>query len=200
MHTARAAFLPKEEEDPMEPQSYRVLLMLPATYRLWAKTRLRHLTPWVEDWKTDEMYAGVPGRGATDAAYHTALVIENCNLRGEDFTGGAADIYKCFDQIDRTLLHNVLEAAGMPQAVLKPYQSFLEELEVYNTVAGGLGQPYKRPTSIPQGDPMSMMVVALLTRPWIIQMRRAAVEPRVLADDLLIMATGDNSLKLFEYA
>ena len=44
-----------------------------------------------------------------------------------------------------------------------------------------------------------MMVVALLTRAWIMQMRRAAVEPRVLADDLL-MATGDHSLKLFEYA
>ena len=47
---------------------------------------------------------------------------------------------------------------------------------------------------------MSMMVVALLLRAWIIQMQRAAVEPRVLADDLLIMATGDNSLELFEYA
>ena len=45
-----------------------------------------------------------------------------------------------------------------------------------------------------------MMVVALLTRAWVMQMRRAAVEPRVLADDLLIMATGDHSLKLFQYA
>ena len=81
MQTARAAFLPKDEEDPLEPQSYRVLLMLPTVYRLWAKTRLRHLTPWVQDWKTDEMDAGVPGRGAADASYHTALVIENCNLK-----------------------------------------------------------------------------------------------------------------------
>ena len=40
----------------------------------------------------------------------------------------------------------------------------------------------------------------MLTRAWIIQMQRAAVEPRVLADDLLLMATGANSLKLFEYA
>ena len=104
-------------------------------------------------------------------------------------TGGAADIYKCFDQIDRTLLHRILKEAGMPAAILQPYRNFLDNLEVYNTVAGGLGQPYTRPTSIPQGDPMSMMVVALLTRAWVIQMQRAAVEPRVLADDLLIMAT-----------
>ena len=31
----------------------------------------------------EEMYAGVPGRGAADASYHTALVIENCNLKEE---------------------------------------------------------------------------------------------------------------------
>jgi hypothetical protein len=54
---------------------------------------------------------------------------------------------------------------------------------VYNSVAGGLGQPYTKPASIPQGDPLSMMVVALLLRAWIIQMNRVAVEPRVLADD-----------------
>ena len=33
MHTARAAFLPKDE-DPLEPQSYKVLLMLTTVYRL----------------------------------------------------------------------------------------------------------------------------------------------------------------------
>ena len=200
MRNTRVAFLPKGEEGPLEPQSYRVLLMLPSVYRLWAKTRLRHLTPWVEDWRTEEMYAGVPGRGAADASYHTALVIENCTLKGEELTGGAADIYKRFDQIDRTLLYRLLEEAGMPKGVMNAYRNFLENLEVYNTVAGGLGQPYTKPASIPQGDPLSMMVVALLLRAWIIQMNRVGVEPRVLADDLLLMATGDRSLPLFEYA
>ena len=116
------------------------------------------------------MYAGVPGRGAADASYHTALVIENCTLKGEELTGGAADIYKCFGQIDRTLLYRILEEAGMPKGVMNAYRNFLENLEVYNTVAGGLGQPYTKPASIPQEDPLSMMVVALLLRAWIIQM------------------------------
>ena len=87
MHYARVAFLPKDEEDPLEPESYRALLMLPSVHRLYAKTRLRHLTPWVGDWMLEEMYAGVPGKGAADAAYHTALLIENCFLKGTDFTG-----------------------------------------------------------------------------------------------------------------
>ena len=47
MHTARAAFLPKEEVNSQDPLEYRVLLMLPYIYRMWAKVRLGHLTPWV---------------------------------------------------------------------------------------------------------------------------------------------------------
>ena len=45
MNTARAAFLPKEELCSMEPLEYRVPLMLPGIYRMWAKTRLQHLAP-----------------------------------------------------------------------------------------------------------------------------------------------------------
>ena len=37
-----AAFLAKEEVDSLDPLGFRVLLMLPAIYRLWARTRLSH--------------------------------------------------------------------------------------------------------------------------------------------------------------
>ena len=103
MLTARAAFLAKDEGDAMEPLAYRVLLMLPATYRLWAKVRLQHLQPWMQGWVCEEMFAGVPGVGAGDASYATALLLEWCHLAGEDVTGGAADIFKCFDQIVRPI-------------------------------------------------------------------------------------------------
>ena len=45
MHNARAAFLPKEATNSQDPLEYRVLLMLPAVYRMWAKARLKHLAP-----------------------------------------------------------------------------------------------------------------------------------------------------------
>ena len=48
-----------------------------------------------------EMYAGVEGRGAQDAAYNTALLTEWCNAMKLDLTGGAVDIYKFFDQLSR---------------------------------------------------------------------------------------------------
>ena len=88
MTTARAAFLPKEEEHFLEPDAYRVLLMLPAVYRLWARTRLGHLEPWTRMWAMEEMFSGVPGQGANDAAYMTAMLVEQCALKNEDYTGG----------------------------------------------------------------------------------------------------------------
>ena len=167
LRVARAAFLSKNPEERLDPLEHRVLLMLPSTYRLWSKTRLRHLQPWVAAWAEPEMFAGVEGKGAEDAAYSSALLVEWCKMTGTGFTGGSADIYKCFDQILRPLVKQVLVEAGMPSRIIDTYIKYLENLKVYNIVAGGLGEPYGRPTSIPQGDPMSMMIVAILLRPWI---------------------------------
>ena len=102
------------------------------------------------------------------------------------FTGGSADIYKCFDQVNRKIVNKVLKRAGMPSGIRKAYIKYVNDLNVVNTVAGAIGEPFKKPTGIPQWDPFSMMVIALLLRPWIIEMRQMGVEARILADDLLI--------------
>ena len=101
MTVARAAFLAKEEDSDMDPLDYRVLLMLSSIYRVWGKIRLPQLQPWIATWDLQEIYVGVEGNGANDAAYATAVEIEYCRVHGEDYTGGAADIFKCFDQVKR---------------------------------------------------------------------------------------------------
>jgi len=72
---------------PAEPGGIRVLLMLPAVYRLWARARLKHLETWVLAWGMEEMFSGVPWQGANDAAYKTALLVEEFVLKGEEYTG-----------------------------------------------------------------------------------------------------------------
>ena len=127
MNEARAAFMAKDEEDKLNPLAYRVLLMLPVVYRMWARARLAHLQPWIAKWATPEMLAGIEGQGAEEAAIITALVLEHCRMKRQEFTSGAADVYKFFDQAQRDLLFDVLETAGMPQGVLGAYRSFLEK-------------------------------------------------------------------------
>ena len=129
------------------------------------------------------------------------MEIEYCRIRGLEYSGGAADIYKCFDQVRREIVYELLKEAGFPAGLLHAYKDFQEALQVRNTVAGGVGEACKKPTSIPQGDPMSMMITSLLLRAWVMQMRDLDVLPRILADDLQLMATsedGRNHLELFK--
>ena len=71
---------------------------------------------------------------------------------------------------------------------------------VRNSLAGGLGAPYFKRASIPQGCPLSMMITALLLRPWILLIRERGVKPRVLADDTFIAAKGEAHLHAFKTA
>ena len=52
----------------------------------------------------DEMFAGVGANGAEDAWMDLAIAVEHWQLSGPPFAGGATDIVKCVDQIDRDLL------------------------------------------------------------------------------------------------
>ena len=135
----------KEEGIALGPLSYRVLTMLPASYRLYAKIRLKHLQPWIAEWVTPEIYAGGEGQGAADAAYETAMRMELSRHMGEACTGEAADVYKCFDQIQKQLLYRIMGEAGMPHRVREAYQVFQENLEAHSTIAGGMGEAHKKP-------------------------------------------------------
>ena len=197
----RASFLAKGEEPSCDPLKYRILLLLPCLYRKWASTRLKHLAPWVESWACEEMYAGVPGQGAEDAWWLTSLLLEHADLVGKKLTAAGVDLYKCFDQINRTLAAMQLLAAGMPAGIVRAYMNFHDGLQVYNGLAGGLGSPYQKVMSIPQGCPFSMMIIALMLRPWIIMTRATnTIAPRVLADDLLLLGIGEGHIGAFHVA
>ena len=102
---------------------------------------------------------------------------------------GMADIWKCFDQVVPLLAHSILAIAGVPAPTLGAYSRMMNNVTVVNSLSIGIGEPYRRHCSIPQGCPWSMMILALLVRPWIhtIEACTAAV-PRALADDFCLWA------------
>eukprot|EP00973_Karenia_brevis_P038859 5364129-Karenia_brevis.AAC.1 len=114
--------------------------------------------------------------------------------------GGSIDIYKCFDQIIRVLVYVVLLLSGFPVKILTAYINYQEQANIYFSFAGHIGSPHKHRCGIPQGCPFSMMIIALLLRPWHLLIRAARVIPRSLADDLLILASGPFVLHTFEKA
>ena len=166
-------------------------------YRIYGSQRLSDISPWVEAWALDSMFAGIPGRGAEDAWWLTSLGLEDTMLGNNPITGGGADIRKRFDAIVRQLVYLMLWIAGCPPGINRAYKNMMENMVIYNSISGGLGGPHQRRCGIPQGCPFSVMIIALHMRPWLIIMESIRVQPRVLADDVLLYARGEWHLERF---
>jgi hypothetical protein len=190
LHT-RAVFLSKDPSKTDDPLAYRILKITSGWYRKWASCRNRKLRGWIASWDCPELNSGVPKKGAQDAWFNTALQLELAQLSGEPIAGASVDVFKCFDQINRALVFMLASRAGMPSRILKPYMRYIDAIKVRYQVGQTVGNPHHDLTSIPQGCPFSMTMVALIMIPWIRKMRAMEVSPRVLADDLLLVATGE---------
>ena len=60
--------------------------------------------------------------------------------------------------------------------------------KIRNPLTVGYGEEHIRKRGTPQGCPFSMTLIPLLVRPWVLQVLRAGTTPRVLADDLHVVA------------
>ena len=52
--------------------------------------RLEDMSEWVDSWALEEMYAGVPGKGAVDAWHLALATIEPYKLEKKQFAGAVA--------------------------------------------------------------------------------------------------------------
>ena len=91
-------------------------MVLSYLFRVYAKTRLEHLRPWIDLWITDDMF-GYRGSGATDAWMETAAHIEKVLVHNGDLCGGGVDVHKCFDTVARNTLRAIAQRAGFPVGV-----------------------------------------------------------------------------------
>ena len=89
--------------------------------------------------------------------------------------------------------------AGLPEEILVAYANFQEQMLIYNSVHGSVGQSHKHPAGIPQGCPFSMIFIALLLRPWSLQISEFGAIARTLADDLLVLVSGHRVLSVFTH-
>lgn len=162
--------------------------------------RLKDLSEWISLWALPDMYAGIPGQGATDAWYNLLLELELDDLQGTSYCGGTAYIQKFFDQIQRGIVYKAAEEGGMPKHILNAYTSLVENLQAHNAIAGCIGKGHTRICGIPQGCPLSMMFVAFHMRPWLMEMHQRNITAKILADDVILIAKGEHMLRDFPEA
>ena len=176
---AHATCIPKESRASHDPLAYRVLLIISKICRKWSTMRLKHLETWIQKWTLPQMHAGVPRQGAEQAWWQLSLCLEYWRAKQTQVTGRATDKNKCFNQVV-THLHD-------SDHTLEPLRVCRSEthsrLDTDRSTPGNA--EYHKDALF------SMTLTALCVSPWILQVFRAGAIPRVLADDLHVVAAGE---------
>eukprot|EP00969_Alexandrium_andersonii_P078900 3479184-Alexandrium_andersonii.AAC.1 len=94
----------------------------------------------------------------------------------------------------RQTVYGLLLVAGAPIGVTTAYCQYMEQVQVFGSYGQGIGSLRRRVQSIPQGCPMSMMVLTLITAAWSNSLSAGQCDVsspimRVLADDILVGST-----------
>jgi hypothetical protein len=172
---------------------YRILTLTCVIYRLWAKYRCSQLDPIFKPWALDGLITAGPGQGAADGHYAFAVRLEHAIVHQHPFAGGVTDLSQCFDRILRQQMYPIAIKAGIPSNIIMAYDRHARNITYTNHYPTGYGRLRNRTCSIAQGCPWAMRFLAIITHPWILKMKSINIIPRVLADDLMIYATGLHS-------
>ena len=188
----------KPGADPLKPLSFRVLTILPIMFRVWGSTVLQRTKPWVDSWRLPSHFSGVPGAGAADCAWRFGYEREQISEAGGEYVAGFLDLYKCFDQIVPQVLWVVMGMSGFPLAAWTAYVQFHAQLQARFALGEHVGEAVSRPTSIPQGDPLSMVLLSFLCAPWLEKMAALGLLAYLLADDLKLADSAPDGTDKFE--
>ena len=113
----------------------------------------------------DTVFSAGRGVSSVDAWYATSLDLE------EVLTGVVeghvrllvADVKKSFDTVDRGILDCALGRLGLPDWFRKVYFSYNADVRLRFKLATGLGEAWTRDGGIPQGCPLSMVLIVALS-------------------------------------
>ena len=190
---AKAAFLRKLGTTGKSMNDYRILTLTSVIYPMWGKVRCKQLGPLYKHWGDDGLVTAGPGLGASDAHCNLAIRFEHARVFHTGFAGGATDLSQCFDRILREQVYPIAIQSGMPIHIILAYASHAENLTYVNCYPTGHGRLRRRSASIAQGCPFSMRVLAICLQPWMKVCAANNVIPRILADDLMVFATGPDA-------
>ena len=183
---AYIAMIPKTDGD-ATPLGQRPLCVLPVVYRIWAAARMSQLEGWFKSSVPDSVFSAGGGRGSVEAWYTSALDIEEVLSGATDSHVHlfVADVVESFDTVDRGILDRVLSSLGLPGWFRHAYFEYHAHVQLRFKLASGLGQSWTRDGGIPQGCPLSMMLIVALYLPWCRYLSALdGVRPQLYADNL----------------
>ncbi|CAE8623234.1 unnamed protein product [Polarella glacialis] len=168
-----------------EPNDLRPITVMSVVYRVWAIRRLQNLRTWQEKWASEAQFAYRSGRSPLEPLWHLSLQIESSLLEDKPLYGISFDYSKCFDNIPHNILLNLVGSMGMASRILRPVTGMYKQLRRRFKVAGGIGKEFSSTNGIPQGCPVSVVLLNALLSVWTQSVENEIPEacPSAFADD-----------------
>ena len=91
--------------------------------------------------------------------------IEQCLYEGDNLSGFALDLSKAYNSIPRAVLFRIMSRVGFPQEVVHAYSCHLQGLKRFFQVADGLWRPTTSVVGVPEGCPLA--VVSMILVSWV---------------------------------
>ncbi|CAE7680339.1 Pol, partial [Symbiodinium microadriaticum] len=148
---------------PQSPKDARPITVLPTLYRLWGKIMgakiMRALLPYLPK----DLFGSVPGRSASDAAWELQTALEQAACGGDDIVGVSLDLSKAYNTIPREVVSMLADKCGWPASLKRAYLSFHQNFHRFFKVHGGFHCPTYSDTGIPEGCPIAVPVMIMVT-------------------------------------
>jgi exonuclease III len=190
-------YLLYKKKDKREIENYRPLTLLNTDYKLYTKTIATKLGKVAGNLLHENQGGFVPGRGLFNQTRTTHMVVEYCEMTGQDGCIIALDQEKAYDKIDHSYLWRVLEKNGFPTAFINRVKEAYKDAKTVVMVNGVLPKPIDVKRGVRQGDGMSCLLYDLAIEPMCQKLRRSSlsgIEVKGLREKLLVSIFADDTL------
>lgn len=189
--------LAKDEDSKTIPR-FRPVVVFSIIYRAWASLRARQLLHQLRHFLDCDAFGFVPGCEPSQLWLVLQSEIEVALQQNSALTGLSVDLVRAFNFIPRQHSFVLAEHLGVPQTVLKPWQSFLHGCTRAFRIHECLSECTVSNCGMPEGDALSVYAMVQLNFVWHLYMRQFAPSVRSLSflDNLSLISSSPAELAL----
>eukprot|EP00435_Cladocopium_sp_Y103_P020522 s3739_g5.t1 len=176
--------------------SYRPIVLLSIIYRCWSSLRSRQLLRMLEPYIHGDALGFLPGREAAQSWLQVQSCVELAVQSGQTLSGLAVDLIKAFNNIHRPQWFMLARHVGLPMRILAPWEQFLSSFTRRFQVNNHLSATLTSDVGFAEGDPLSVLAMAVLDWALHVYQQNFAPIARTLSfvDNLSIISKITNNL------
>ena len=197
--------------DATDPNNYRGITVGHVLGKLYALMLNNRLTAWAEA-------SGVRAKGQAgfrqgfrtiDNCFVLRALVERARAKGIKLYICAVDLEKAFDSVDRPLMWEALQRAGIGGCMLATIQALYADVSVCVKTATGLSQTFQSDLGVKQGCPLSPLLFGIFLDDFELHVQHTVssavaclpllagrrVPPLLFADDMLMISTAPKGLR-----